>query len=203
METEKKQEPKKTPRFIHFGWYGQTMKSGKKKHNGVLTVAYRRTDSALRVGFVFCSPSDNFSRKEGRDDALKIMRNYPIVMPLGKCKSNREIILELVSFLCGIGPKGRDWDIPEKALWNFDKHPEGSSRIPGWAKKWWLNIVVNGAPMGRHQTPMKYEEAGDPWESVKYVTANLGTKKTKNIFDIPVAEFFRQAKEVGIDIALI
>jgi hypothetical protein len=194
METEKPVEPKKSPRFIHFGWYGQMMHPGKKKHDGVLTVAYRQTDGALRVGFVFCSPSDNFSRKEGRNDALRIMRNYPIVIPLDKCKTNRELILELVNYLCGIGPKGRDWNIPPEAIYNL-KRPVDSfhtSRIPGWAKKWWINIIVNGAPMGRHQTPTKYK---GPEQS-----ANIGRS---NIFDMPVSEFFRMADKVGINIALI
>ena len=203
METEKPVEPKKhqTPRFIHFGWYGQTMCPGKKKHNGVLTIAYRQTDSALRVGFVFCSPSDNFSRKEGRNEALKFMRNLPIVMPLDKCKSNREVILGLVNYLCGIGPKGIDWDVPNAAVENYHKQDSiivVTSRIPGWAKKWWLNIVVNGAPMGRHQTPMKYEGTGDPWESVEYVGSAEFKYTKQNLFDITVREFFKQAKQAGI-----
>lgn len=206
METEKKAEPKKSPRFIHFGWYGQTMKSGKKKHNGVLTVAYRQTDGALRIGFVFCSPSDNFSRKEGRNDALRIMRNYPIVMPLRPDKFNRDLILELVNHLCGIGPKGRDWNIPDGAILNHDVTSDKiTSRIPGWAKRWWINIAVNGSPMGRHQNPKKYEEMEemeDPWCSVKCIRHTNYTIP-KNVFDIPVSEFFRQAKEAGIDIALI
>jgi len=196
METEKPVEPKKhqTPRFIHFGWYGQTMRPGKHKHNGVLTVAYRQTDGALRAGFVFCSPSDNFSRKEGRNDALRIMRNYPIVIPLRLDKFNRDLILELVNYLCGIGPKGRDWNIPPEAVYNL-KRPLDSFhtlRIPGWAKKWWINMAVNGSPMGKHQTPKKSNLAPN----------SLGF--TLNIFDsMPVSEFFRQARAVGLDIALI
>jgi hypothetical protein len=196
METEKKQEPKKSPRFIHFGWYGQTMLSGKHKHDGVLTVTYRQTDGALRVGFVFCSPSDNFSRKEGRNEALKIMRNHPIVIPIRPDKFNRDLILELVSYLCGIGPGRKDWDIPQSAVSHYKNNKDGSltitSRIPGWSKKWWINIAVNGSPMGRHQTPKKDN-----------LTPNsLGF--TRNVFNsMPVSEFFRQAKEAGIDIAMI
>ena len=203
METEKPVEPKKTPHFIHFGWYGQTMHPGKKKHAGVLTVAYRQTDSALRVGFVFCSPSDNFSRKEGRNDALKIMRNHPIVIPLDKCKSNREMLLELVNYLCGIGPKGRDWDVPTTAVENYHKQDciiVVTSRIPGWAKKWWLNIVVNGSPIGKHQTPMKYKEAG---ESVKCVRSAEFKYTKQNLFDITVREFFKQAKQAGIAVDIM
>jgi hypothetical protein len=195
METEKKTEPKKTPRFIHFGWSGQTMRKGKQKHDGVLTIAYIQTDSALRVGFVFCSPSDNFSRKEGRNDALKIMRNFPIVIPFIPGKFNRELIIELVSYLCGIGPKGRTWDIPQGAVNNYKNNEDDSltitSRIPGWSKKWWINIVVNGNPMGRHQTPKKPN------------TTTNSHVFTRNIFNMPVSEFFRQAKAAGIDIALI
>jgi hypothetical protein len=177
---------------------------GKKKHNGVLTVAYRQTDGALRVGFVFCSPSDNFSRKEGRNESLKIMRNNPIVLPLRPDKFNRDLILELVNYLCGIGPKGKTWDIPYGAVNHYKDNEEDpptiTSRIPGWAKRWWINIAVNGSQMGPHQNVKRYEEAGDPWNSVKYVG---GCVKTSNIFDMPVSEFFRQAKAAGIDIALI
>jgi hypothetical protein len=198
METEKKVEPKKhqIPRFIHFGWYGQTMGKGKHKHNGVLTVAYRQTDAALRVGFIFCSRSDNFSRKEGRNEALRIMRNYPIVMPLRPDKFNRDLILELVNYLCGIGPKGKTWDIPNETIYNRKTHIEGGTvftpRIPGWAKRWWINIAVNGSPMGKHQTPKR----------TKLTPNAIGF--TYNIFEnMPMSEFLRQARAVGLDIALI
>ena len=191
METEKKAEPKKqTPRFIHFGWHGQTMLPGKKKHNGALTIAYRQTDSALRVGFVFCSPSDNFSRKEGRNDALRTMRNYPIILPLKPDKFNRDLILELVNFLCGIGPKGKTWDIPHEAIYKshsdhfYDKQ---TSRIPGWAKKWWLGIVKYGSPMGKHQTPSK-----------EFDITSSKSSFPLNVFDVTVAKFFRQAREAGV-----
>jgi hypothetical protein len=201
METEKPVEPKKgkSPRFIHFGWYGQTMGKGKHKHNGVLTVAYRQTDSALRVGFVFCSPNDNFSRKEGRNDALKIMRNYPIVLPLRSDKFNRDLILEFVNYLCGIGPKGKTWNIPDGAIYNpIIGTNKVTSRIPGWAKKWWINIAVNGSQMGLHQNVRKCDEVEEHGfcNSERYV-------KPQNIFDMSVSEFLRQAREVGLDIALI
>jgi len=195
MEIEKKVEPKKrnTPRFIHFGWYGQTMLPGKHKHDGVLTVAFRqRTESELNVGFVFCSPSDNFSRKEGRNDALKFMRNHPILLPVKPNKSNRELVMEFVHWLCGITPPKEGWVIPQTALYNCHDtfEPEKwTSRIPGWSKKWWKGIFVKGKPIGRQQTPSK-NTCTPIW-------------KPLNIFDMPMGQFFKQAQEAGIAVDIM
>ena len=190
METETKAEPNKTPRFIHFGWYGQTILPGKKKHNGVLTIAYRQKQTQLYVGFVFCSPNDNFSRKVGREKALRIMRNCPIILPTKPNISNRQRITQVVSFLCGIGAAEDNWITPSAALYHtHNTHWEITTpRIPGWAKKWWINLVIRGFGPTPETKP----------ETVQY---NVTPRKT--IFDMSITEFIREAHAVGIAVELV
>jgi hypothetical protein len=195
MELEKKEEPKKrqTPRFIHFGWHGQTMKSGKKKHDGVLTVAYRQKQNQLYVGFVFCSPCDNFSRKEGREEALRFMRNYPIIISVREGVTNRKTIVELVNWLCDIGSAGKDWYIPESAMWNASRHVPGTitNRVPGWAKKWWAKLLVTG-----------FTEPGKPFE---YPSGGYAFNTTipDKLFEMPVKKFMLQAQKAGINVSIV
>jgi hypothetical protein len=155
------------PRFFHFGWWGQLARPGKRKHDGVLTIAYRIKEDKFYVGFVFCSPQDNFSRKEGRKEALKIMRNSPIIVPQMPSISSRKQIINAAQIICS-QEFPEDWVVPKEALIKNDIE---TSRIPGWAKKWW-----NTAP-----TTRTAEEGGQ-----------------QNPFLMPINKLVQYAKEAGI-----
>lgn len=140
------------PRVIHLGWEGGKARPGRMKHRGVMTLAIlEKAPQLMVVGFTFCSPTDMFDKKLGKDKALDAMRHRPLrfryignpfttLKEVIRCLCLREF--EALGHFCGyhldhvlftmkLVPRAMRGgleivDVLEKAC-----------RVPAWAQGWW------------------------------------------------------------------
>lgn len=142
--TEKQEKNQLKPKIMYLGWKGGQVPKGKKKHDGVMTVAYRiDREGFLHFGFVFCSPLDPFSRKEGRKEALKRMRVFPVISK--KSPSTKEDLFLLLKFISFHDLK--NLIVYATVSFKFSNHLnkmlyKGNSIIPSWSKKWWKKNFI-------------------------------------------------------------
>lgn len=114
-------------------WYGEDP----YRHGGVVTLVLELDSNRrrMKLGFSFCSPEDQFIKKQGVTKAQERLRDCPIEVPV--LYGADFMAKEVLKALCA-----RDWGTLEQVT-TLEIHTEAWRRaVPSWAKKWWKSVFV-------------------------------------------------------------
>jgi len=67
-----------------FSYYGDTQYAS--RHNGIITIVTTIKGNEILYGVAFCSPKDRYSKKKGKEIAIKYMYENNRRIPLGEKK---------------------------------------------------------------------------------------------------------------------
>jgi hypothetical protein len=145
------------------------------RHGGVVTLVIELDPNRrrMKLGFSFCTPEDQFIKKEGVKYAMERLRDCPIeILVLYQADHAAGEVLKALCI--------RDWNTLEQVTTLPIYTPAWRKAVPSWAKKWYRETMVP-----------------QPMSGIEKVTAALEDWRDEMLGDFSEAGAFATAQCLG------